>query len=53
MIDLVSTFCKKPDEIVSFLIPFVEGYTIVSNVIPIDKEGVIVMMVKLISMVEK
>lgn len=53
MIDLVSTFCKKPDEIVSFLIPFVEGYTIVSNVIPLNKEGVIEMMVKLISIVEK
>lgn len=53
MIDLVSKFCKKPDEIVSFLIPFVEGYTIVSNVIPLTKEGVVEMMVKLISVVEK
>lgn len=53
MIDLVSTFCKKPEEIVSFLIAFVEGYTIVSNVIPLAKEGVIEMMVKLISMVER
>lgn len=53
MIDLVSTFCKKPDEIVSFLIPFVEGYTIVSNVIPLNKEGVTEMMVKLITMVER
>lgn len=53
MIDLVSTFCKKPDEIVSFLIPFVEGYTIVSNVIPLTKERVIEMMVKLILLVEK
>lgn len=53
LIDLVSLFCKKPDEIVSFLIPFVEGYTIVNNVIPISKEKIIEMMVKLISMVEK
>lgn len=53
MIDLVSTFCKKPEEIVSFLIPFVEGYTIVNNVIPLTKEGVIEMMVKLISIVER
>ncbi|MCI3937268.1 TetR/AcrR family transcriptional regulator [Chryseobacterium aahli] len=53
MIDLVSTFCQKPHEIVSFLIPFVEGYTIVSNVIPLQKKGVIEMMVKLISIVEK
>jgi hypothetical protein len=53
MIDLVSTFCKKPDEIVTFLIPFVEGYTIVSNVIPLTKERVIEMMVKLILLVEK
>jgi len=53
LIDLISTFCKKPEEIVSFLIPFVEGYTIVSNVIPVKRKGVIEMMVKLISMVEK
>ncbi|MCY0969333.1 TetR/AcrR family transcriptional regulator [Chryseobacterium wangxinyae] len=53
LIDLVSKFCKNPDEIVSFLIPFVEGYTIVSNVIPLKKDGVIEMMVKLISIVEK
>jgi AcrR family transcriptional regulator len=53
LIDLVSLFCKKPDEIVSFLIPFVEGYTIVNNVIPLTKEKVIEMMVKLITIVEK
>ncbi|MGK6340717.1 TetR/AcrR family transcriptional regulator [Chryseobacterium sp. DT-3] len=53
LINLVSIFCKRPNEIVSFLIPFVEGYTIVSNVIPLTKEGVIEMMVKLISVVER
>ena len=53
MIDLVSAFCIKPEEIVSFLIPFVEGYTIVNNVIPLTKEKVIQMMVKLITIVEK
>ncbi len=53
MIDLVSAFCSKPEEIVSFLIPFVEGYTIVNNVIPLTKEKVMEMMVKLIRLVEK
>ncbi|QRY55988.1 TetR/AcrR family transcriptional regulator [Sphingobacterium siyangense] len=53
MIDLISKFCSKPDEIVSFLIPFVEGYTIVHNVIPLTKEKVIEMMLKLISIVER
>ncbi len=53
MIDLLSQFCSKPEEIVSFLIPFVEGYTIVNNVIPLTKEKVIEMMVRLISVVEK
>lgn len=52
MIDLISTFCTKPDEIVSFLIPFVEGYTIVNNVIPLTKESVVEMMIKLISIIE-
>ncbi|WP_286861442.1 MULTISPECIES: TetR/AcrR family transcriptional regulator [Sphingobacterium] len=53
MIDLVAAFCSKPEEIVSFLIPFVEGYTIVNNVIPLTKEKVIEMMVKLISIIER
>ncbi len=53
MIDLVSKFCRKPEEIVSFIIPFVEGYTIVNNVIPLTKEKVIEMMLKLISIVDR
>lgn len=53
MIDLLSGFYSKPEEIVSFLIPFVEGYTIVNNVIPSTKQKVIAMMVKLISFVER
>ncbi|PAM96340.1 hypothetical protein B4N84_02650 [Flavobacterium sp. IR1] len=53
LIELVSVFCKKPDEIVSFLIPFVEGYTIVNNIIPLTKDKIIEMMVKLITMLEQ
>jgi AcrR family transcriptional regulator len=49
LIDLISKFSKEPEVIVSLLVPFVEGYTIVNNVIPLDKERIIQMMVKLIS----
>jgi AcrR family transcriptional regulator len=48
LIDLISMFFKEPEVIVSLLVPFVEGYTIVSNVLPLDKERIIQMMVKLI-----
>jgi AcrR family transcriptional regulator len=48
LIDLISMFCKEPEVIVSLLVPFVEGYTIVSNVLPLDRERIIQMMVKLI-----
>jgi hypothetical protein len=41
-------FFKEPEFIVSLLVPFVEGYTIVSNVLPLNKERIIQMMVKLI-----
>ncbi|RYE53416.1 MAG: hypothetical protein EOP48_14450 [Sphingobacteriales bacterium] len=53
LIDLISRFSKEPDVVVSLLVPFVEGYTIVSNVLPLDKERVIQMMVKLISSMGK
>ncbi|MDQ1150775.1 TetR/AcrR family transcriptional regulator [Sphingobacterium zeae] len=53
MINLVAKFCCKPEDIVSFLIPFVEGYTIVHNVIPSTKENVIAMMLKVISILDK
>jgi AcrR family transcriptional regulator len=49
LIDLISKFSKEPEVIVSLLVPFVEGYTIVNNVIPLDKGRIIQMMVKLIS----
>jgi len=53
LIDLISTFSKEPEVIVSLLVPFVEGYTIVSNVIPLDKERIIQMMVKIIASIGK
>ncbi|MFC4209708.1 TetR family transcriptional regulator [Pedobacter petrophilus] len=53
LIDLISKFSKEPEVIVSLLIPFIEGYTIVNNVIPLDKERIIQMMVKLISSMDK
>jgi AcrR family transcriptional regulator len=53
LIDLISKFSKEPEAIVSLLVPFVEGYTIVSNVLPLDKEKVILMLVKLILNVGK
>ena len=49
LIDLISTFSKEPQVVVSLLVPFVEGYTIVSNVIPLGKEQIIQLMVKIIS----
>lgn len=49
LIDLVSLFSNEPEAILSLLVPFVEGYTIVNNVIPFDKERIIKMMVKLIT----
>jgi AcrR family transcriptional regulator len=48
LIDLIAKFSKEPEVIVSLLVPFIEGYTIVNNVIPLDKERVIQMMIKLI-----
>jgi AcrR family transcriptional regulator len=53
LIDLISMFAKEPEVIVSLLVPFIEGYTIVNNVIPLDKERIIQMMVKLISSMNK
>ena len=53
LIDLVSRFCKNPEAVVSLLVPFVEGYTIVNNVIPLDKAKIIEMMIKIISNMEK
>lgn len=53
LIDLISRFSKEPEAIVSLLVPFVEGYTIVNNVIPLDRERIIQMMVKLISSMGK
>jgi len=53
MINLVSKFCRKPEDVVNFLIPFVEGYTIVHNVIPLTKEKVITMMLRIISIVDE
>jgi len=47
LIDLISMFSKEPEAIVSLLVPFVEGYTIVNHVIPMDKERIIQMLVKL------
>ncbi|MBS7563830.1 TetR/AcrR family transcriptional regulator [Mucilaginibacter sp. Bleaf8] len=48
LIDLISMFSKEPEAIVSLLVPFVEGYTIVNNVVPLNKESIIQMIVKLI-----
>lgn len=45
------TFSRKTWSNVYVL--FVESYTIVNNVIPLDKEGIIQMMVKIISAKEK
>ncbi len=53
LVDLISIFCTKPEEIVSFLIPFIEGYTIVNNVIPLTKKSAVEMMIKLISIIER
>ena len=53
LIDLISGFSKAPEAIVSLLVPFVEGYTIVNNVIPLSKEKIVHMMVRLISSMEK
>jgi AcrR family transcriptional regulator len=48
LIDLISTFSKEPEVIVSLLVPYAEGYAIVSNVLPLNKEKIIQMMVNLI-----
>lgn len=53
LIDLVSRFSQKPEAIVSLLVPFVEGYTIVNNVIPLAKEEIIQLLIKLISSMEE
>jgi AcrR family transcriptional regulator len=48
LIDLISKFSKEPEAIVSLLVPYAEGYAIVSNVLPLKKEKIIQMMVNLI-----
>jgi len=53
LVGLISIFCTKLEEIVSFLILFIEGYTIVNNVIPLKKESAVEMMIKLITMIER
>lgn len=53
LIDLISTFSKEPEMVVSLLVPFVEGYTIVSNVVPLGKDQIIQMMVKIIANIGK
>jgi AcrR family transcriptional regulator len=53
LIDLIATFSSKPETIVSLLVPYAEGYAIVSNVLPLEKEKIIQMMVSLILSMEK
>ena len=48
-----SRFCKNPEAVVSLLVPFVEGYTIVNNVSPWGKAKIIEMMITIISNMEK
>ena len=48
MMELISSFSKKPEVILSLLVPYAEGYSIVSNVLPLDKEKVIEMLIQII-----
>lgn len=48
MIDLISAFSKQPEEVVTLLIPYVEGYAIVGTVLPLNKESIIKLLVKLV-----
>ncbi|WP_316743250.1 TetR/AcrR family transcriptional regulator [Pedobacter antarcticus] len=48
MIDLIATFSKKPEEIVSILVPYAEGYGIVGTVLPLNKKSIIQLLVKLV-----
>ncbi|MBB5622853.1 AcrR family transcriptional regulator [Pedobacter cryoconitis] len=48
MVDLIAAFSKQPGEVVSLLVPYAEGYTIVGTVLPLNKESVIKLLVKLV-----
>lgn len=48
MVSLIATFSEKPEVVVSLLVPYAEGYSILSNVLPLNKENVIQMLVKII-----
>lgn len=48
MIDLISSFSKHPETIASLLVPYAEGYAVVSNILPLAKKRVIDMLVKVI-----
>jgi len=46
LIDFISIFSKEPEIVVSLLVPFVEGYTIVNTVLPLGKDHIIEMLVE-------
>jgi AcrR family transcriptional regulator len=47
-VDLFASFFKQPERIVSLLIPFAEGYAIMGAVLPLKKETIIQLLVKLV-----
>jgi len=53
MIDLIASFSKQPHELVSLLVPYVEGYAIMGSVLPLNKEAVIKLLIKVILYTEE
>jgi DNA-binding transcriptional regulator YbjK len=48
MADLISSFSKHPEETVSILVPYIEGYGIMGSVLPMGREKIIQLLVKLV-----
>lgn len=48
LVDLLASFSDKPKDIVALLLPYVEGYSIMGSALPLDKNEVVDLLVKLI-----
>lgn len=53
MVDLIASFSNRPHNLVSLLVPYVEGYAIMGTVLPLNKEAVIQQLIKVILYMEE
>lgn len=53
LVELISSFSKHPEKVVTLLLPYVEGYSIMGNALPLDKKATIDLLSGLIDQLNK